>query len=114
MRRISRTRRALLATLAVVQMAVPALVAVADAELAIRARGSAQSHVEDHTRKNCRPVHADDCALCRLLSHSTPQRAEATLVPAADSAPVRHCSDASQLPSPATRALERTRAPPPG
>jgi hypothetical protein len=114
MRRITRAHRALLAALAIVQMAVPALVAVADAELAARARGAAQAHVEDHTRRNCRPVHAGDCALCQLLSHFTPQRPSATIVPGTDSERVRDCRDASRLSSLTTRALERSRGPPIG
>jgi hypothetical protein len=114
MRRITRAHRGLVVALAIVQMAAPALVAVADAELAARARGSAQPHVEDHTRRACRPVHGDDCALCQLLSHLASSRTDAPVVPEAVSERVHDCRDASQLPVSSTRALERTRAPPVG
>ena len=114
MRRFSPTRRVLLAALAIVQMAVPALVAIADAELASRSGGAAVVHVEDHTQRSCRAPHPDDCALCQFLSLFAPQRAGATVLPAADSARPVVCDDASRLPASIVRALQRTRAPPVG
>jgi hypothetical protein len=114
MRRLSPTRRVLLAALAIVQVAVPALVAIADAELASRSGGVAVVHVEDHTGRACRAVHPDDCALCQFLSLLSPQRAAAAVLPASDVARPVVCDDASRLPASIVRALQRTRAPPVG
>ena len=102
-----------MAALAIVQMAVPALVALADAELASRSAG-AQVHIEDHTRRACKTVHPDDCALCQFLSFLSPQRANATVLPVAEVARSHVCTDTSRLPSSIVRALHRTRAPPVG
>jgi hypothetical protein len=113
MRQLSPTRRALIAVLAIFQMGVPALVTVADADLALNSAG-AQVHVEDHTGRNCRPVHPDSCALCQLLSHLTPQRAGAPVVPSTVVARSGPCDDASTLLSYIARSLERSRAPPVG
>jgi hypothetical protein len=114
MRRLSPTRRVLFAALAIVQMAVPALVAIADAELESRAGGASRVHIEDHTQRSCRAPHPDDCALCQFLSFLAPQRAGATVLPAADVARPVICDDASRLPASIVRALQRTRAPPAG
>ncbi len=113
MRHLSPTRRVLIAALAIVQMAVPALVAIADAEAASRSAG-AQVHIEDHTRRSCTAVHPDDCALCQFLSLLSPQRAHAAVLPAADSARPHGCADITRLPTSVVRALQRTRAPPVG
>jgi hypothetical protein len=114
MRHLSPTRRVFLAALAIVQVAVPALVAIADAELALRSGGPAVVHVEDHTGRACRAVHPDDCALCQFLSLLAPQRSGSTVLPAVDVARPGICDDASRLPSSIVRALHRTRAPPVG
>jgi hypothetical protein len=114
MRRLSPTRRLLIGALAIVQVAVPALVAIADAELASRSGGAAVVHVEDHTGLACRPVHPDDCALCQFLSFLAPHRATGTILPSADVAHAGIRVDASRLPSSIVRALQRTRAPPVG
>ena len=114
MTRLSRLHRLLVGALAIAQMAVPAIVAIADADLAARAGGAEQVHIEDHTRRNCRPEHPDSCALCQLLSHLSPQRASALLVPATSTDRPATCDDAARLATSFTRARERTRAPPVG
>lgn len=113
MRRHSPTRRILVAALAILQMAVPALVAIADANAASRSAG-AQVHIEDHTRRACKAVHPDNCALCQFLSFLAPQRASATVVPVAALGPSRGFDDAARLPGAIARTLHRTRAPPVG
>jgi hypothetical protein len=69
MSRVSRLARLLWHLTAVVQLIVPVMVTLADAELERSARSwQATSHVEDHTRKECTPIHRDDCALCQHLT----------------------------------------------
>ncbi|HTR78446.1 MAG TPA: hypothetical protein VMH39_10060 [Gemmatimonadaceae bacterium] len=106
-----RLSRALLSTVAIVQMAVPVFAAVADARL-IADSGAAQSHIEEHTQKNCRPVHPDDCVLCQLLTHFSAPRGSAPAIPAAAGAHGAARDGASLLPTSIARALQRTRAPP--
>lgn len=104
--------RVLLSAVAIVQMAVPVLAAVADARLVADSGGAPQVHIEEHTQKSCRPVHPDDCVLCQLLTHFSAPRGSAPTIPvAADS----HCTvrdDASSLPASIAGAHQRTRAPP--
>jgi hypothetical protein len=114
MRRLSPARRLLFGCIAIVQVAMPALVALADAELASRSGGAAVVHIEDHTTRACRAVHPDDCALCQFLSLLAPQRAGAAVLPAADVTRSVVGDDASRLPASIVRALQRTRAPPVG
>ncbi|MFI5310767.1 MAG: hypothetical protein ACHQQ3_06010 [Gemmatimonadales bacterium] len=113
MRHLSPTRRLLVAALAVVQMAVPALVAIADAELASRSAG-AQVHIEDHTRRACTPAHPDDCALCQFLSSLSSERGSGVALPVALAATTGPVCDSSRLPAWVAVALQRTRAPPVG
>ena len=112
MPRFSPARRILLAAIAIMQMAVPVLAVVADAKLTADSAGVPQVHVEDHTQKQCRTVHPDDCALCQLLSHFSAPRAAGPAVPSqtASRFSVRH--DSSLLPTSIARAQDRTRAPP--
>jgi hypothetical protein len=112
MRRLSPFRRILIFAIGFVQMAVPAVVAIADAQLLADSGGAPQVHIEDHTQNSCRPVHPDDCALCQLLTHVSAPRASAPVVPAAAGAngAARDC--ASVHPASVTRAQQRTRAPP--
>jgi hypothetical protein len=104
--------RVLLSAVAIIQMAVPALAAVADARLVSDSDGPQSVHVEDHTQKSCRPVHPDDCALCRLLTHLSAPRPAAPALPAETTARCTVSNDASRSPASITRAQERTRAPP--
>jgi hypothetical protein len=114
MRSLTRTSRALLIAVSIVQTLVPALVAVADAELAARARGAEQAHAEDHSRRSCVPAHSDDCSLCQLLSHLVLRRTGAPVLHGVGDANVRIDRDATSLPSYSARALQRSRAPPVG
>ena len=112
MPRFSPARRFLFAALAIMQMAVPVLAVVADAKLTADSAGAPQVHVEDHTQKQCRVVHPDDCALCQLLSHFSAPRTAGPVVPSqiATRFSVRH--DAALVPTSIARAHDRTRAPP--
>jgi hypothetical protein len=112
--RLTPTRRALFAAFAIVQMAVPAVVAFADADLALASGGVTQVHVEDHTGRNCRPAHPDDCALCRLLSHFSPQRGQAAILPRVAVVRPGLSADVAPLLSFIAGALARSRAPPVG
>jgi hypothetical protein len=68
MRCVSRAVRILWHLTALLQIAVPLIVTVADTELERAAQSArAMAHVEDHTRKDCAPIHRDDCALCQHL-----------------------------------------------
>ncbi|PHX96333.1 MAG: hypothetical protein CK531_09475 [Gemmatimonadetes bacterium] len=69
-RRYSAVARTLVAALALFQAGAPSLAAFADSPVA--PLGAASSHIEDHTRRNCTPVHPDDCAPCRFLSITAP------------------------------------------
>lgn len=76
MRRLSRFARVLWQLTAVLQLALPSVVSLADAELERAAQSArATSHVEDHTRRNCPPVHQADCALCQHLTTPFAKRA---------------------------------------
>jgi hypothetical protein len=69
MRRPSGLTRFLWRITVLVQLLVPSVVSVADAQLerdALSAR--AFSHVESNTGKDCVRVHAADCALCQHLT----------------------------------------------
>jgi hypothetical protein len=114
MRQLSPTRRVLVAVFAIAQMAVPALVSIADARLVSGSAGAVQVHVEDHTGRGCRAVHPDDCALCQLLSHLSSQRAAAATLPSCAIVRSGVRRDTAPLLSFDARALERSRAPPVG
>jgi len=75
-RRLSRFARLLWQLTAAMQLALPSFVALADADLERAAQSArATSHVEDHTRKDCAPVHRADCALCQHLTTPFAKRA---------------------------------------
>ncbi|HVT40017.1 MAG TPA: hypothetical protein VHE78_13305 [Gemmatimonadaceae bacterium] len=114
MRQLSPTRRLLIAVFAIAQMAVPALVSVADARLVSGSAGATQVHVEDHTGRACRALHQDDCALCQLLSHLSSARAPATTLPGGAIVRQGVRCGAAPLLSFVARARERSRAPPVG
>jgi len=112
MLRRRRLSRILLSAVAIVQMAVPVLAAVADARLIADSGGAPQVHIEEHTQKSCRPVHPDDCVLCQLLTHFSAPRASGPAVPATTALRCAIRDDASFHPASAARAQQRTRAPP--
>lgn len=112
MRRLSPVSRILIAAIAFVQMAVPALAVVADAQLLADSGGAPQVHIEDHTQKSCRPVHPDDCALCQLLTHFSAPRGSAPELPVATGASCAAHEGPSLHLASISRAQQRTRAPP--
>lgn len=68
----NRLKRFAVGLLAVLQLAVPLLVAVADATVAARAFASRpQVHVEDYGRRDAVAAHPDNCALCQLIGLSS-------------------------------------------
>jgi hypothetical protein len=54
---------------AVLQFALPASAALADARLAVASPDRA--HVEDAPGRDCAPSHSPDCVICKHLSTST-------------------------------------------
>lgn len=110
MRRFSVIARMLLVALAMFQAGAPAIASIADSSVA--SRTAAPSHIEDHTRRNCAPVHPDDCALCRVLSIASQPagRAVGLACVALRIAVVRDRFDAA--PAAIARSLQRSRAPP--
>jgi hypothetical protein len=70
----------LFATLwAVLQFALPLAVSYGDALDALRSVGQYRTHVEATTTATCRPVHPEECALCRFLTNSDAVAARADL-----------------------------------
>lgn len=74
---------------AVAQLALPAVLGVADAMTAVDGRG-APNHVEEAASSHCRSAHVDDCMICRHLSTNATKAeaapsfvAQAPLVPPA-------------------------------
>ena len=112
MRRLPTFVRALLGLLATVQLAVPAIVTLADARLASASVGTASVHVEDHTGGGCRPVHPDDCALCELLLQSGSACAHIPDVPSSRIVRRGVGEDSVSTVDRFTVALHRSRAPP--
>lgn len=109
--RPSRFRRVALLW-AVLQLAWPAAVSVADAMQAAAATQAIGSHVEDRTGATCRAVHPPDCALCQALTTpATPARPALPEIARVvrDGAPVRWAVRGT---SGEPGARPRTRAPP--
>ena len=71
MTRLSRLARFFTLLIAAMQLAVPAVVSVADGSVARSAR-TAGPHIEAAGQKPC-PSHSADCGLCQFLSHSRAQ-----------------------------------------
>ena len=56
---------------AVLQVSLPAALSVADAIVQREDGQASVVHIEDHSHKNCRPGHPDNCVLCQTLRHCT-------------------------------------------
>lgn len=106
-------RRAVFALLAIVQVAASPLAMLGEAQLVVAgAQRGHHSHIEDHSRPDCAPLHPDECVLCQFLAHVTPEgappRPPVFIARGNIAVPgYLHSQRAS-----AARALERTRAPP--
>lgn len=74
---------------AVLQFALPTGAVFADARLEREAVAGLQPHVESGSDESCRPPHADDCALCQVVSRTGTTAASPTLPAAIDA---RRCS----------------------
>lgn len=69
MRRTPLHRLGLVLT-AVFQLLLPTFASVADARAEAAAERGAYAHVESHSSSQCVPVHAADCAICRVIAGS--------------------------------------------
>ena len=66
--RRTRVYRLGLVLTAVFQLLFPTFASVADARVEATAERSAHAHVEAHSTDRCVPVHAADCAICRVVA----------------------------------------------
>jgi hypothetical protein len=66
--RRSRSYRFGLVVAALFQLLFPTFASVADARAEAAAERVVYAHVEEHGSDRCAPVHAADCAVCRVLS----------------------------------------------
>ena len=104
--------RFLALTWATLQLASPAISAIADGLLA-RENGSRPStHVEATTRDTCPVIHAPDCAVCRYLSGSGCNDASAPAFGWSEAAQSGATSGASTMLGSAAIALPHGRGPP--
>jgi len=97
---------------AVLQFALPSVALLADVRLERDSVQAPGAHIEFGSTRACRPVHADECALCQVLSRAAPP-AEATSLP--DIAAVVRPSSTQPIAGFASRAVttaELPRAPP--
>jgi hypothetical protein len=97
---------------AVLQFALPAGATYADARLERDGRDATQAHVESSSGDSCRAPHADDCAICQVVSRSGVAPHSVDLP---DIAVVVHPSAPGTASGEATRACARAslpRAPP--
>jgi hypothetical protein len=67
---VTRSLRLVAAFTTLLQVALPATVAFADARL--DARPTTPIHVESGSSSSCAPIHPDKCALCQFLSTFQP------------------------------------------
>jgi hypothetical protein len=81
MRRARLHRLALVLT-ATFQLLLPTFASVADARAEAVSERGAPAHVESHSTSQCVPVHAADCAICRVIAGSA-SVAHAPVVPVA-------------------------------
>ena len=96
---------------AVLQLALPPVVAYADGRLAADG-DSAQPHIEADRSSNCQPVHSPDCGLCRVLAnHSASSIPTATWIDIARGSysPFPRTADVTHV---RARELPPSRAPP--
>ncbi len=106
-------RRCVLALLAIVHVAATPLAMLGEAQLVVAsAERGHRSHIEDHSRPDCAPVHPDECVLCQFLAHATPDQAPLLQAAVLVRADVGYRGDRRSQPTGTSRALERTRAPP--
>lgn len=68
MMRRTRRHRLGLVLLALFQLLLPTFASVADARAEAASARGAYAHVEEHSSPHCVPVHAADCALCRVIA----------------------------------------------
>ena len=86
---------------AVLQLLLPAFASVVDGQAEARSERFATVHIESHGTPSCVPIHAADCAVCRVIAGgATVAHATAVL------APVRIV--AAALPQHATVAVSAT------
>jgi hypothetical protein len=95
---------------AVLQLALPSAITIADATLA---PASARfEHVEESSGTDCASVHADDCALCRYLTNFSAEAPRAECLAHPEQIAGRPERPATSVRVAAIRALPLSRAPP--
>ncbi|HVZ47257.1 MAG TPA: hypothetical protein VG916_00610 [Gemmatimonadaceae bacterium] len=110
MYRMNRFARSLAVALAVFQAAAPSVASLADST--VGTRSAVATHIEDHTRRSCVPVHPDNCALCRVLSlAAAPAGASASSIATRRIAGA-HIATACETPASPDVRLQHSRAPP--
>lgn len=107
-----RRLRTLALSWAVLQFALPMVVLFADARSTAAATVQDRSHVESAGETNCRPPHADECALCRFLSNYTAPGERANVVEASVSRGSSTFATPTYGCAVAARRLPQSRAPP--
>lgn len=104
--------RFLALVLAVVQLALPPVVSVVDAQSGRAGQPTATAHIEGEGSASCPRVHESDCAICHYLTtYAAPGRPTSTLPAWRETATVRPESRVA-APRAARRALALPRAPP--
>ncbi len=78
---LRRRLRTFALTWGVLQFVLPLAILFGDANSALTGSRNPVAHVEAATTDACQPVHADECALCRFLSHNNAPTARAELPP---------------------------------
>ena len=94
------------------QIVLPMLILFSDANSALSGSRRPVAHIESATTDSCQPVHTDECALCRFLSHNNAAAARAELPPVPASAGHTPCETTHASRAAAFGRLPDSRAPP--
>ena len=107
-----RRLRAFALTWGAMQFILPLAILFGDANSALAGSRRPVAHVEAATTDSCQPVHADECALCRFLSHNGAPAARGELPPVPATAGQTACDTPHALRATAVGRLPDSRAPP--
>ena len=111
--RRTRLHRVGLVLTAVFQLLFPTFASVADARAEAASERGVQAHVEEQGNNRCPPVHAADCAVCRVISGGAVPGEVPVLLPATlllvSASPLRH---ERAVPLAPARGAPSQRAPP--
>jgi hypothetical protein len=108
---LSRSSRVLTLLFALLQLALPGTLSVADA-MRVEAGRTATVHAEDRSHGGCPTPHTDACDLCRYLSSAAAGVRNATSVFDAVAVFPQPDADAERAPRSAADLARRSRAPP--